>query len=422
MTRKYWVLLHRYSGLYMAAFLLIAGLTGSILAFYPELDAWLNPDRYYVAVQDQAMLDSFSLRTQALALVPQAQINTVTFKLKPGQVYEAALLPNDDANSDVFVELPYTAIRLNPYTGSLIELVADQDENFWPLTRHTLLNFIYKVHFSLALGETGVLLFGIAALFWTINTFVGFYLTLPLTLIASDKTLTNQPQPGFWQRWAKSWQIKCSASRYRLYFDLHRAGGLWVWLLLLVFAWSAVSFNLRKQVYQPVMSALFDLPEPGNFPPISLPHPKPTPGLDWSKAYIIAQQHMLEQSQLYGLKLIEEQSLSYLPDKGLFAYTVRSDKDINNKVSDTSVFFDADSGDFVAVLLPSGQNTGTTITRWLVALHTASVWGLPYKILVSGFGLVVAMLSITGVYIWWQKRRAKQHAQAQRRINHHNSG
>jgi uncharacterized iron-regulated membrane protein len=33
------------------------------------------------------------------------------------------------------------------------------------------------------------------------------------------------------------------------------------------------------------------------------------------------------------------------------------------------------------------------------------------------FGLVVAMLSITGVYIWWKKRRAKQLGKAQRKIN-----
>jgi uncharacterized iron-regulated membrane protein len=258
------------------------------------------------------------------------------------------------------------------------------------------------------------LLFGIAALIWTINTFVGLYLTLPLSFNASHKPTV---QPGFLKRWAKSWQINRSASIYRITFDLHRAGGLWVWLMLLVFAWSAVSFNLRKQVYQPVMSALFSLPDPGNFPPVILPHPKPTPDIDWPKAYLLAQQHMQEQAQLHGFKLLEEDALSYLPDKGLFAYTVKSDKDINDKIAATSIYFDGDSGAFVALSLPTGQNTGTTITRWLVALHTASLWGLPYKILVSVFGLVVAMLSITGVYIWWKKRRAKQLGKAQRKIN-----
>lgn len=34
----------------------------------------------------------------------------------------------------------------------------------------------------------------------------------------------------------------------------------------------------------------------------------------------------------------------------------------------------------------------------------ASVLGLPYRIFVYALGLVIAMLSVTGVYIWWKKR------------------
>ena len=43
------VRLHRYTGLASAAFLTIAGFTGSLLAFYHELDEWLNPDLFHTA-------------------------------------------------------------------------------------------------------------------------------------------------------------------------------------------------------------------------------------------------------------------------------------------------------------------------------------------------------------------------------------
>lgn len=36
--RQFWVWVHRYVGLVMALFLLIAGATGAVLAFYHELD------------------------------------------------------------------------------------------------------------------------------------------------------------------------------------------------------------------------------------------------------------------------------------------------------------------------------------------------------------------------------------------------
>jgi uncharacterized iron-regulated membrane protein len=38
-TRRFWVLVHRYAGLFMAFFLSVAGLTGSILAFDGEINS-----------------------------------------------------------------------------------------------------------------------------------------------------------------------------------------------------------------------------------------------------------------------------------------------------------------------------------------------------------------------------------------------
>ena len=40
-------------------------------------------------------------------------------------------------------------------------------------------------------------------------------------------------------------------------------------------------------------------------------------------------------------------------------------------------------------------------------LHSGRILGLPGRILISVMGLVVAALSVTGVVIWWRKRRAR---------------
>ncbi len=45
---------------------------------------------------------------------------------------------------------------------------------------------------------------------------------------------------------------------------------------------------------------------------------------------------------------------------------------------------------------------------WLFALHEANLFGLPYRIFVCLLGLVIVMLSVTGVYIWWKKWRARK--------------
>jgi uncharacterized iron-regulated membrane protein len=44
--------LHRYAGLLLAPFLVVVGLTGSLLAFHDEMDRWLNPDLLTVPVPD----------------------------------------------------------------------------------------------------------------------------------------------------------------------------------------------------------------------------------------------------------------------------------------------------------------------------------------------------------------------------------
>src|SRR5690606_34170100 len=41
---------------------------------------------------------------------------------------------------------------------------------------------------------------------------------------------------------------------YRLNFDLHRAGGLWIWCIILVVAFTSFSLNLYREVFYPVMS------------------------------------------------------------------------------------------------------------------------------------------------------------------------
>ena len=152
---------------------------------------------------------------------------------------------------------------------------------------------------------------------------------------------------------------------------------------------------------------LFDLPDLGNLPIANLPEPRPEHSIDWRTAQAIGQRLITEQAQLYDFQVTGEEALMYMPEKGLFGYVVKSDRDVNDENGSTVVYFDGNSGAFVSLLTPSGQNAGLTLTMWLVTLHMANIWGLPFQIFVCLMGFVVAMLSITGVYIWLKKRRAR---------------
>ena len=64
--RKNLLLVHRWTGIGLAAFLVLAGLTGSLLAFHHEIDAALTPELHRVAPQaTRASLDDIARRIEA---------------------------------------------------------------------------------------------------------------------------------------------------------------------------------------------------------------------------------------------------------------------------------------------------------------------------------------------------------------------
>lgn len=123
---------------------------------------------------------------------------------------------------------------------------------------------------------------------------------------------------------------------------------------------------------------------------------------------------MAEQAEVHGFEVAQPVTLRLDRTRGVYAYFVRSSRDIQDKRGRTRVFFDANDGTLKLVLLPTGQFTGNTITSWLIALHDANVFGLPYRIFVSILGLCIAMLSVTGVYVWWKKRQARLRSRLRR--------
>ena len=174
--------------------------------------------------------------------------------------------------------------------------------------------------------------------------------------------------------------------------------------MLFVFAWSSVAFNLTE-VYNPVMKALF--PMQAVVGPAEVAQEKPLPAMSWAQGLATGRALMTALAQAQGFAVEHEQNLYYDPHGGRFRYRVMSDRDIRNKYGTTEITFDATSGELVHFYLPTGAASGDTITSWLLTLHMAAIWGIPFKLFVCVLGIAVAILSGTGVYIWWRKRAGR---------------
>lgn len=396
--RKFCLLLHRYVGLAMAAFLIVVSLTGSLLAFYTELDNWINPN-LSVQAEGRKQLDPATLLTIAENLDPALQPDSLQLSSTAATIW---LSPKTKPTGQSAANATNDQFILNPYTGEL--LIA---RKWGDLSQGigNLLPFIYKLHYALALDDFGGWILGIVALLWTLDNFAGFYLTLPAK---HANPLAVKPASGksYRQRWQPAWLIKFSGSATRINFDMHRAGGLWLWLVLLIFAWSSVYMNLGG-FYTAVTQTLSDYHQPWRELP-DLPAPLQQAKITWQQAQQIGQQALEHQAAQQGVILDAPASLEIDRGKGFYAYGVHSDSDVQTHGGRTRAFIDANTGEIKMLLFPTGQYNGNTITNWLIALHMANIWGLPYQIFVCLFGLAIVMLSITGILIWLKKRHGKR--------------
>lgn len=384
MKRAFWVIVHRWAGLSLALFLIVAGLTGSLLPFFHDLERLTAP-HFNVATPprpDAKRIDPLILAAEAERRHPGARITFIEAEPHDGMTQTFGASPRDPDKP-----IGFDQIAIDPYTGE------ERGTRVWgelSSDSSNLMPFLYLVHYQLALGPVAQFIFGIAALIWTLDCFVGFFLTLP----ARGAGLRG---------WGKSWRVRWQGGSYKRNFDLHRAGGLWLWPLLFVFAWSAVAFNL-PQVYAPVTKLLF-----GGVIPYSARAeggPAGAAPMSFTQARERGRVLMAEAARAHGFTIEREAWMFFNTDTAHYAYAVRSDRDIGEG-SATALTFSATSGKLAQLMLPTGQYAGNTVTNWLYALHMATVGGLPYRIFVSLLGLLVTGLSVTGIIIWMRKRSSR---------------
>lgn len=407
--RRVLLIAHRWVGLAIAAFLIMTGLTGAIISWDHEVDDLLNRHLTKSSTPG-AHLPPLDLARRVETADPRVQVTYVPLVTESGDSLAFGVEPRVDASTGRLYEPGYNEVFLDPVSGR------ELGRREWgkpALTRENFVSFLYVLHYSLQIpaiaGEDrwGVWLLGGIALLWTLDCFVGFYLTLP------RRERRGAATASWATRWWPAWKVKVTGSARRINFDLHRAAGLWTWAFLFILALSGMSMNLYTEVAQPLVTAVSDFTPT----PFDVREPRP---LNEPIEPVVSMAEILERAATEARHRgwsTPAGSVSYAPGYGVYTISFFEPGGDHGAagVGPPSLYFDGLDGRHLGAYLPWTGTAGDLFLQLQFPLHSGRIAGLPGRIFISFMGLVVAVLSVTGVVIWWQKRSASMLLATRRR-------
>ncbi len=397
------LLLHRWVGLFIAGFLVMSGLTGAVISWDHELDELMNPHLTRVESQGPP-LPVLDLVQAIEARDQRARVTFVPLASESGTSLVFGVDSRVDPSTGRLYELGYNQVFIDPATGQ--ELGRREWGAVWPITRETFVSFLYRLHYTLHLPEMwgidrwGLWLMGGIAMLWAVDCFVGFYLTLP----TRSSIALEGPQRSRWTRWKPAWRVKTSGTARRINFDIHRAFGLWAWGLLFMLAFTAFSLNLYREIFYPIMSLATEVtPSPFDARTPNDQHHPIVPTVGYAAILQHAQQEAGKRGWPEPLG-----DVFYSQEFGIYGVRFFQPGDDHGAagVGPPALYFDGSDGRYLGDSQPWKGTVADIFVQAQFPMHSGRILGLPGRILVSIMGVGTAMLSITGVIIWWRKQTA----------------
>lgn len=382
--RRWITKIHRWTGLAVLAFLLIAGITGSILAFRGELDRLLNP-RLFVVVPQAAPLPYGRLIRAVEARFPDTLVSTVTL---PRQADEAAIVflkAKMDAHvAHVHVagmksRVDFNQVFVNPYTA---EILGQRNTTRFVLARENFIPVLARLHAYLLLQEWGGWFMGVCALVWFLSSLLGLALAWPRRYRQ-------------WAGWRPMLAVRRGTGGYKLNYDLHRAASLVTLPVLIVVAFTSVFLNL-PQLVKPAVAHFSPL-----FSASSLPV---AAHLDLDAPTVSPEQAIATaRAALPGARV---HSIGRDYAKGLYNIRLQLPGDVS-PAGNNNAYVRMDDGSLVRLRTAAGASAGDSFAAWQYPLHSGRAFGLAGQILICVAALALVAMCVTGFNIWLRKHRAE---------------
>ncbi|WP_298353101.1 PepSY domain-containing protein [Runella sp.] len=356
---RYLFTIHSWFGLITGIFLLMLGLSGSLLIFKEELDHSFYHDLLTVKPQEIPLsLDSlYKITVKHYPNLDGMAWNNPT--APKDHSYEFRLYLNDSR----LISYDLGLINLNQYTGEILRQGRGDDlEVGW-------MEWLYQFHFSFHLGVPGAALVAIFGIAMLISVFTG--------LVIYRKFI--------WK--VVTFNVRFNRKNRRtITSSLHRITGVWALVFNVVILFTGFWLNLfafEKGAWKKEM-----IPTPPNtLVKVSL-----------DSLYAQALQKIPDLTPTYV----------YLPTQPERTFNIRGIRKGQNPLFEggNSVQFDGQTGQFVSQTTFEDLSFWQQVQATFYPLHIGNFGGIALKILYIIIGLTPGLLSVTG-FLLWRRRKTK---------------
>ncbi|MBU3888037.1 PepSY domain-containing protein [Methylosinus sp. KRF6] len=391
--RRFSMSAHRWIGLVAGAYLVLAGLTGSFLAFWQDIDEWLNAETMLVEPPsaDAAYRPLSEIFAAAREHMPPEVAPGSKFPIfmkfpghRRGAIWVAYItgLP-DKATTDPGAKPDISKIEgrtifVDPYRAAV---TGERLQN--KMSDAFAQPFVYlmmSLHCALLWEPFGRIAIAVVGMFLLVSTFVGIALWWPSR-----------------GKWKTAIGVKSKASPERLVYDIHKTVGALLGLVLLVSIFSGVYMNFKAP-----WRALVSLVSPVRELPMK------------------ARSEAAEGRAPLGPDAIADVADAMFPGgylqmlqfplgaEGTYVVGKHADDEINKAGGGRIAIIDQYSGKALASQDPHAFTAGERFFEWQYPLHSGEAFGDVGRAFMAVFGVIPLILYVTGFIRWRHKRRARQ--------------
>lgn len=344
---------HLLAGLMAGGFILVLGLSGSIIAFEPELDRLFHPHLSYVKPSGSVM---------SLGEIGETVSNQF------GREPIVAYLPSESPDLSSEVILPRGIVCVNQYTGEVLGM----------RTRgQTVLGLARELHVRLARGDVGRSIVKWAGVAMLVSLPSGLFLWWPRKRVGIR---------GGWR----------SAG---FCFDLHNSAGILFFVPLFVLALTGTVTGFEDQAAA-LLGKLTGGSPVGTRPN---PRPQPAPGEPGMTPDQITPDQAVEiaRAEMPG-------AIPYRVQMPRFggAYRVSLDYPRDRVAGGHNlVVIDKHSGSVLFFTRSSDLSSVERILATNEAIHTGAVLGMPSRVVAWLTSVIVPVQVISGLFVWLRRKR-----------------